>query len=408
MKKILYIEANRDGTIGGSYYSLLYLVQSLNKEKYEPHVMFCQNHILIPEFKKVTPNVYINNFWPSASIPLRTFDDLIKWPYRFMVKIILKQFTLHKIITEIKPDLVHLNNGYSALHEWMLACYLHNINIVAHDRGTKYPCSLQTKLFVRCLDAIISVSDSYKNNVIRQKLKVKRIERVHNGIDIQQFKTNSQPELKDQLKQELNLEENQPIVGIIGNIDRWKGQHIVLQAIKRVKRQYPSIQCLIIGNVVMCAESYKEELDAYITNNGLEKNIIFAGFRKDIPNILNLLDVLIHASVEPEPFGRVILEGLALGKPIVATNGGGIPEIITHRETGLLVAMNDDEAMAEAILYYLANMEKANEIADRGKRMVRDLFSNEKTVRAIERIYEDIFNDQCKRKQESCHECGLE
>ena len=75
MKKILYIEANTDGTIGGSYYSLLYLLQGLDKTRYEPHVMFCQENVLIPEFKAITPYVYINNFGPSGNGPAKTLNN---------------------------------------------------------------------------------------------------------------------------------------------------------------------------------------------------------------------------------------------------------------------------------------------------------------------------------------------
>ena len=124
MKKILFIESNRDNTVGGSYYSLLYLMQGLNKSKYELHIIFCQDNMLVPELRKVTPYVYINNFGPSQSIPLKTPGDVIKWPYRVLDKLLLKQIKLKRIIDEIKPDLVHLNNGYACMHEWMLACSL--------------------------------------------------------------------------------------------------------------------------------------------------------------------------------------------------------------------------------------------------------------------------------------------
>lgn len=392
MKKILYIEANKDGTIGGSYYSLLYLIQELNKKKYEPHVLFCQDNVLMAEFRNATQYVYINDFDPTFSTRAENFTDIIKWPYRLLTEVVLKQSKLKKIINEIQPDLIHLNNGYSSMHEWMLACYLNNIKVIAHDRGTRYPCSFRTKLFTRFLDAIISVSDSYKNNVVMQNLKVKRLYRVYNGLDSDKIIKDINLAANDKIKKEFNLNGECPTVGIIGNITMWKGQLIVLQAINKVKQFYHNIKCLIVGDICKGSENYKDKLDEYIKNNGLYNNIIFTGFRKNIPQILSLLDIFIHASIEPEPFGRVILEGMAMSKPIIATNVGGPAEIIVEGETGILVPMNDSDKMADAIIYYLSDMKRAKEMGEKGRQRLIEMFSIKRMVEETEKVYEDIFN----------------
>jgi len=392
MKKILFIESNRDGTVGGSYYSLLYLMQGLNKSKYELHILFCQENMLIPEFKKVTPHVYVNNFGPSQSIPLKTAGDRIKWPYRFLDKILLKQFKLNRIINEIKPDLVHLNNGYACMHEWMLAGYLRGIKVVGHDRGTEFPCNLQTKYFVRYLDAIICVSDSFKNNVMKQQLKPKRIRRVYDGIKVDAFDT-IESLANDKINKEFKIEYGRPTVGIVGNIMRWKGQLVVVKAIKEVKKIFPDIKCLIIGKVALRSEDYKEEIDKYIKDNDLDKNIIFTGFRTDIPKILSILNVLLHASTDPEPFGLVVVEGMAMGKPVIATNLGGPAEIVTQNETGLLVTANDPNAMADAIVYCLSNKERAHEMGERGRKRFLEMFTSKKMVEETEKVYEEIFQE---------------
>lgn len=394
MKRILYIEANTDGTIGGSYYSLLYLIQGLDKTRYEPHVMFCQDNVLIPEFKAITPYVYVNNFGPSGNGPAKTFKQFIKWPYLFVVDIILKQPMLRKIIKEIKPELVSINNGHAALHEWMLASYLNKVKVVAHDRGTGYPCSLRTRMFVRLLDAIICVSDHYKDNVTRQNLKVRLVRRVYNGLDTEMISGRISPVDIDRLRKEFKLKKDEPVIGITGNIDRWKGQAVVLRALKKVRAVYPGIKCLIIGQVAKGAKKYKTELDEYIAENGLRDNVIFTGFRKDIPNLLSLLDIMLHASITPEPFGRVILEGMAAGKPIIATNSGGTVEQIVNNETGILVPMNDPDKMADAIIFFISNPAAASEMGEKGKKRLTDLFSIKRMVSETAQVYEEIFNFQ--------------
>jgi glycosyltransferase involved in cell wall biosynthesis len=392
MKRILYIEANKDGTVGGSYYSLLYLLQGLDKNKYEPHVMFYQEHVLVQEFKKVTPHVYVNDLETTNDPSIRSIKDFIKWPYLLFAYIILKQRSLRKILNTIKPDLVHLNDSYDTMHEWMLACHLNKIKVVAHDRGTRYPCNIRTRMFVRYLDAIISVSDSYKNQVIKQDLKVKRIYRVYNGLDIDKMATEMTPDRRKKYFKDFELDEKQPVVGIIANIDRWKGQHVVLRSINEVRKSYPQIRCLIVGSVCKGAAGYKAELDKYVTDNNLGNNIFFTGFRRDVPNILNILDILLHGSVEPEPFGRVILEGMAAGKAIIATNAGGTPEQIIDGETGLLVSMDDHHEMAEAIKFILVDPKRAQKLGENAKNRLSEKFSIKKMVEETESIYSDIFS----------------
>jgi len=392
MKRILFIESNRDGTVGGSYYSLLYLMQGLNKSKYELHIMFCQDHMLIPEFKKVTPHVYVNNFGPSQSIPLETAADIVKWPYRVLDKLLLKQFKLNRIIKEIKPDLVHLNNGYASMHEWMLAGYLHGIKVLAHDRGTEYPCNRQTKYVVRLIDTIMCVSDSFRDRAVHQNLKPKRIRRVYDGIRVDTFE-NIDPSGSARVKKEFAITNGRPVVGIVGNIIRWKGQLVVLQAIKEVRKTIPDIKCLIIGKVAQRSEDYKEEMDAYVRNNDLGGNIIFTGFRTDVPLLLNVLDILIHASTDPEPFGLVVLEGMAMSKPVIATNLGGPAEIVVQNETGMLVPANDPKAMADAVVFCLSSKERAREMGERGRKRFLEMFTSTRMVAETEKVYDEIFEE---------------
>jgi glycosyltransferase involved in cell wall biosynthesis len=368
-------------------------MQGLDKSKYELHIIFCQDNMLVPEFRKVTPHVYINNFGPSQSIPVKTAGDVIKWPYRVLDKLLLKQFPLKKIIDEIKPDLVHLNNGYACMHEWMLACSLWGIKVLAHDRGTEYPCNIQTKVFVRLLDMIMCVSDSFKENVIRQHLKPKNVRRVYDGIKVDAFH-DIDPSVSAMVRKEFGIADGQFVVGIVGNIIRWKGQLVVLKAIKEVKKQIPDIKCLIMGKVAQRSEDYKEELDAYVRNDGLEKNIIFTGFRTDIPNLLSILNILIHASTDPEPFGLVVLEGMAMRKPVIATNVGGPAEIVLQNETGILVPPNDPKSMARAIVYCLSNRNKARVMGERGRQRFVEMFSSDKMVEETEKVYEEIFQQR--------------
>lgn len=392
-KRILYIEANMDGTIGGSYYSLLYLLEGLNKDRYEPFVIFCEDNILIPKFRNVTKSVILYNYEPSSSYPLRTCRDFIKLPLRFCKHLLFKQFDLRKILLSIRPDLVHLNNSYTSNHEWILACWLNNAKIIAHDRGSRPPASLQTKLFVKMLDAIVCVSDAYLKNILDQGLKPKKAVRVYNGLDPNMFdKFLSQP-TRQLIRNSLGIDHNEILVGMIGNIDYWKGQLVFVKSIKQILDIHGSVKAIIVGKTARAAGKYEEEIRKYIQENGIYDKVSLLGFRKDVPELLTAMDIFVHASVEPEPFGRVILEAMAMAKPIVATNGGGTPEQLVHGKSGLLVPMNNSKLMAQAVQQYIEDMQKAKEFGNNALKSLKQNFSIANMVHGIEKVYEEVLSE---------------
>ena len=390
-KQILYIEGNKDGTVGGSYYSLYNLVKGIDKDKYEPYVLFCDHNTLISEFKKVTDHIIIWDYNPSGSAPCQNIKDFLKWPVRFIREVIFQQPKIIKKIKEIKPDLVHLNNGYASNHDWMLACQLTGVKIIAHDRGTRYPCSARTKLFVRFLDAIISVSEAYKSYVIRQKLKVPIVKRVYNGIDPDKFTKLAEKIKGHRISSNFSLNDDDVLIGMIGNIQYWKGQIVFVRAFHKAKKKFKNIKGIIVGKTTKGAKKYEEEIKEYIMENGLSDSLILTGYRKDIPEILRTIDIFAHASVDHEPFARTILEAMAFAKPIIASNGGGCPEQIIDGETGLLFPMGNETAMAEAIIYYLSDMNRAREIGQRAKERLLNLFSVDSMVKGVEEVYEEVF-----------------
>ena len=128
-----------------------------------------------------------------------------------------------------------------------------------------------------------------------------------------------------------------PCVALVGRITRWKGQHIFLQAAAWVHRRFPEARFQIVGAALFDEKAYEAEIRELAVKLGVQNYVDFLGFRSDIPQYMAGIDLLVHASITGEPFGQVIIEAMASGKPVVATNGGGVPEIVVHGETGLLV-----------------------------------------------------------------------
>ncbi|HEY5997798.1 MAG TPA: glycosyltransferase family 4 protein [bacterium] len=390
MKRILYIEGNRDGTVGGSYYSLLYLIQGLDRSKYEPHVLFFESNRLIPEFAKVAVSVRVEDLRASNSDCCGSLVDVLRWPYELLVDVIARQPRIGRIIREVRPDLVHLNNGYSGMHDWMLACRLNGLRIIAHDRGTSCPCSLRTRMLVRLLDAVICVSESFRDNAVRQGLRVP-FYRVYNGLDVHVSSLKHADTSSAEVRRSLGVSEGRVVLGMVGNILRWKGQAVVLRALRTIVRNHPDVVCVFVGDVPRGEEEYKRELEEYVLAHGLQDHVVFAGYRKDVADVLQTVSVLVHASISPEPFGRVILEGMAAGKPVVGTDAGGAAEIIVNGQTGLLVPMDDAPALAEALDSLLRDPARAIEMGRRGRRRVIEDFSAARMVGETERVYDKVF-----------------
>jgi len=182
-----------------------------------------------------------------------------------------------------------------------------------------------------------------------------------------------------------------PRIGIVGRISPWKGQHIFLQAAATVRKRFPGARFQIIGSALFSEAAYETELHALAGSLGLSEMVEFTGFRADVPQLIARLDILAHASTTGEPFGQVVAEGMVAGKPVVATNGGGVPEIIEHGVSGLLVPMDDAPALAASIIWLMENPEKAQEIAQAGRQRILDHFTIEQTLRKVQGIYDDLL-----------------
>jgi len=180
-------------------------------------------------------------------------------------------------------------------------------------------------------------------------------------------------------------------IGLIGRISPWKGQHIFLQAAARVCQNFPEARFFIVGSALFGEAEYDRKVRSLTEDLGISNLVTFTGFRKDVQNMIADMDLIVHASTTGEPFGQVIIEGMAAGKPVIATDGGGVPEIVEDGKTGILVPMGDVQAMADAIRRMLADPALAADMGARGRERVRDHFTIEHKARKVEAVYQGMF-----------------
>ena len=181
------------------------------------------------------------------------------------------------------------------------------------------------------------------------------------------------------------------VIALIGRICPWKGQHVFLQAAAAVRRRFPNARFKIVGAALFGEEQYEVELRRLRTELDMDGVIEFTGFCPNVAGLMAEIDLVVHASTIAEPFGQVIVEGMAAAKPIVATNGGGVPEIVLDSVTGFLVPMGDASAMAEAICKMLSDPLMARRMGLRGRERARNCFSIESTSEKVEAVYRQIL-----------------
>lgn len=405
-KRILYVESNVDGTVGGSHFSLLFLIEGLNKNIYEPVAVFYQNNYLIPRYEKAgckvsliikcqPLNIFeifpalkkISNYLPAKLIiiPLTIIQKVINYFSTF----VLPSLKCWSIIKKEKIDLIHLNNTLCRPQEWILASIFSKAKIIAHERGINNHFPPQAVFWARYLSAIVCISDAVKNNLLNKGFSKDKLFRIYNALDPDKFPVHK---TKKEVLEEFGLANGQPLIGIVGNIKEWKGQETVIRALRYVRNDYPNIRCLIIGDVSSNDQFYFDRLKAITKNESLEDFIIFTGPRRDVPDLVNCLTILVHASIEPEPFGRTLLEGMALNKPIISTCIGAPLEIVIDEKTGILVSPGNPEEMATAILKLLADYRLVEEMGKAGYERLLKEFSLKKNVELTEGLYNAILS----------------
>ncbi len=262
-------------------------------------------------------------------------------------------------------DIIHTNSLKADLYG-ALAGRLARVPVVWHVRDRIEPTYLPRpavrmfRLLARKLPAyVVANSQSTLETLFLGGARPSAI--VPSGIDSDEIGTRDE---------RVRTEDRGPVrIGIVGRIARWKGQHIFLEAAARVIEAGHDTQFVIVGTPLFGEESYEEEIRRQVRDSGIESRVEFLGFRKDIPQVLRSLDILVHASTTPEPFGQVVVEGMAAGLPVIGTDGGGVREIITHDKTGLLVPMSDAPALTRALDGLLRDPERRNAWQSRGRIM---------------------------------------
>ncbi len=213
---------------------------------------------------------------------------------------------------------------------------------------------------------------------------------VYNGIEVEAF----DPAMSATgFRQQYNLPPDAAIVGTVGRLRPWKGQDRFLRAMARVAQAHPNARFLIVGGTPFQVEdNYPAHLRDLAADLGIADRTVFTGHLEDVRPALAAIDVFVHAG-DPEPFGLVVVEAMAMAKPVVAFAHGALPEIVVDGETGLLAPPGDEGALAASVLRLLTHQDEARAMGQRGRARVKAHFTVGKTVRAFEQVLKEVTDD---------------
>src|SRR5882757_1262207 len=297
------------------------------------------------------------------------------------------------IIQRHRIDVVHSSYSWSHALTWPAAFYS-RCRAVWFHHGPIGEGRWQGAMALIPADLLLTNS-----NFMLERLKTtlhgaRRLGVVHYGVDADQLA----PDLarRTAFRKSWKLDDDTCAVGIVGYLDRWKGQDIFLRAAKSLHPEAKRIRMLVIGGpragaTRAACEAYEAELRAYASANGLDEMVSFTGHVDIRDGALDGLDVFVHASTIPEPLGIVILEAMAKGKAIIASAEGGPREMITDPVDGLLTTPREPEVLAAAIRRLCANPEERIRLESAALETVRTKFSPARAAEKLADWYEEIL-----------------
>lgn len=289
--------------------------------------------------------------------------------------------------------LVHCNNGVLINDAAVLGARKAQVPCVVHSRGPEYAGRVSAWL-AGYVDMFMPVSEFIAGTVRKIGVPQERIVVVPEGIDAQHFMAGADAAA---FRQAHGISGDVPLVGMVGCLVGWKGHDVFLDACASFLAN-SNAKAVIVGGEPSGGQSggtlvrLKERAQAL----GLADRIIFTGHCTQVASAIAACSVLVHASVIPEPFGRVMLEGMAAGTAVVCTRAGGPAEVVRDGENGLLVAPADAQEMAQAVMRLLEDGELRAALAAQGRKTCED-YSMQRHVELVEQVYEGVLAGKAKK-----------
>ncbi|WP_322042725.1 glycosyltransferase family 4 protein [Paraburkholderia sp. J67] len=266
------------------------------------------------------------------------------------------------------------------LHRSPIVWHAHDV--MTRDHFGKMQLRIVRWLVRHAIDQVVANSQATADALIELTgLPASAIPVVHNGIDVDAF-MHADPVEAQSLRRRFNLPENAWLAGLFGRLAPWKGQHVAIESLTRLQ----DVHLALVGGALFGEDDYVKELHCLAARLGVADRVHFVGTRNDVPVLMKAMDVILHTSLKPEPFGRVIIEGMAAGRPVVASGAGGVTEIVQHRMNGWLIEPGNVAALADAIETLRATPNLVQCMTDRAVHDVQQHFALDAYLQQVTHI----------------------
>jgi glycosyltransferase involved in cell wall biosynthesis len=385
---ILFIHAN-NYDIGGADLCLLKLVVSLNRKRFNPLVLLGIETEIVEKYKK--HNIPVKILPMNRARKTKSPICLFNFVFHFFPTVL----RIVALIKKFKIEITHSNDLLDIYGP--IAAKLANVKSIQHDRLImsrpiwikRILCSLSKKFNNR----VIVVSDAVGQAMFQKKDKIpSKIIKCYDWLDMETVGHN---EGRGNFRKDIGVKKEHVLIGTVGRLEPWKGQHVFIKAAAQVLERYPNARFVVVGGKVTGRgrEKYEDELRAIASELKVLEVVHFTGHRNDISRIMASLDIYVHCSIAPDPLPGVIMEAMGNGKPAIGPLAGGVPEEIDDGKTGLLYNPGDYKEMAEAICHLIESPSFSHDCGTAGKHRAKTVFGKELLCRKIENVYEDILID---------------
>ena len=364
--KIRYI-INTGSVVGGCENRLIGLIKNLDRNLYGPIVVCPESGEYTDKLKRADIPVYVSPMpgWRKG----RSYFSRRSSANR-----------LAKLASDHHINLIHTSNLWSNYYGWRVKQLL-EIPAVTHVRDILKPERMSKYLFDK-FDRVIAISERTKKPLAMGGIPSEKIEVIYNGVDLSRFGRNL---IQDStLRQEYPLRRH--LVGLVGRIEPFKRQREFMHIIAEVLKSYQNVSFLIIGEPASKHSGYLREVQKSIENYGIIENVVFTGYRRDMPKVLASLDILVTLSA-----GGVVMEAMATGLPVIGTDLGSASEMIDDKVTGLLLPQDDYHAVLEAILNLLEDEKTRDEMGKAGRERAEKLLDMSKNTKLVEAVYRNVL-----------------
>jgi glycosyltransferase involved in cell wall biosynthesis len=296
---------------------------------------------------------------------------------------------LRRLLQRTGIELVHLNNGFLPLEVFHAAraegipCVVHLRDFGGDAGRTNVPA------VVAVAPHVIAVSRAVAGSLAGTSVTPDRVTVIHDAVDLEAM--DAAAPARDRVRRQWGLRNDQVVFGIFGRVIPWKGQREFTEAGIRALAAEPSMVAMIVGDESDGERRYLDDIRARIDASGFSDRVFITGYQAAVEEYYAAVDVVVHNSTIPEPFGMVVPEGMAAGRPVIAADAGGPREVVTPGTDGLLVRPGDVASLAAAMLSLAGDPDLRRTMGEAGRRKARERFGIAPQAAAVRAVYDAVL-----------------